>query len=125
MAQYVRDIMTKDLVTVEADDTVEFARKLMMGKRIHSILIPPPRGGRSWRIFTETDLLLALDSGDNPNSIPVGAYASPITHTAHTEWEARKALEEMINNGVKHLPVKDSNGNIVGMVSSADIIENY
>lgn len=125
MAQYVREIMTKDLVTVESDDSIAYVRKILREKRIHSVLIPPPRGGHSWRIFTETDLLLALDSGDDPNSIPVGAYASPITHTAHSEWETRKALEEMINNGVKHLPVKDGNGNVVGMISSTDIINSY
>lgn len=125
MAQYVRDIMIKDLVKLDSDDNVALARKVMRQKRIHSVLIPPPRNGHSWRIFTETDLLLALDSGDDPDSIPIGAYASPITHTAHPEWETKKALDEMINNGVKHLPVKDTNGVIVGMITSTDIIENY
>ena len=125
MAQYVRDIMTTNLTTVESDDSVTVALKAMRNARMHSVLILPPRGGRMWRIFTDTDFLLAIDSGDDPDNILVGSYASPVTHTARPDWTIEKAMEEMINAGVKHLPVMDKNGNIIGMVSSTDILNQY
>ncbi|MBI1794693.1 MAG: CBS domain-containing protein [Chloroflexi bacterium] len=125
MAQYVREIMTKSLVTVEPDDSVESALQVMRARGTHSVLIRPPRGGRLWRIFTDTDFLIALDSGNDPNVILVGTYASPITHTARSDWTIEKAREEMINAGVKHLPVMDGSGSIVGMVSITDVLNQY
>lgn len=125
MARFVREIMNKNLIEVQPDDSVGHARNLMRQHRIHSVLIRPPHGGSSWRIFTETDLLIALESGDDPDSVPVAAYASPVTHKARPDWEYRKALQEMINYGVKHLPVVDGDGDVIGMISSTDMVNNY
>jgi CBS domain-containing protein len=125
MATLVRDMMTRNLITVEADDSVAKVRQLMMNSSIHSVLIPPPRGGRAWRIITETDLLIALNSGSSPEDVPVAAFASPVSFTARPEWTYERALQEMINRGVKHLPVMDGSGNIVGIISSTDILRNY
>jgi CBS domain-containing protein len=118
-------MMSRNLITVDPDDSVSKVRQLMMSNSIHSVLIPPPRGGRAWRIITETDLLIALNSGSSPDDIPVAAFASPVSFTARPEWTYERALQEMINRGVKHLPVMDGNGYIVGMVSSTDILRNY
>jgi IMP dehydrogenase len=125
MARYVREIMTKNLSTLEPDDSVATARQLMLNKGIHGVLIPPPRGGRSWRIFTSTDLLIALASGEDPKSIPIAIYASPATKVARADWSVERALDEMISAGVKHLPVMDEHGSIVGMLASADIVKHY
>lgn len=122
---YVRDVMKKHLITVEPDDSVKMAAGLMKKNRTHSILIPPPRGGRLWRIFTSTDLLLALESGEDPDTIPVAYYASPVVSTAQPDWTLEKAMEEMVNNGVKHLPVRDRNGDIIGIISDTDIADQY
>ena len=124
-AQYVREIMTKNLVTAEPDDSVVSALQLMRSRGIHSVLIRPPRGGRLWRIFTYSDFLIALDSGRDPKTIPVAEYASPVIHTVQSDWTLEKARTEMVNHGVEHLPVKDGSGNIIGMVSISDILNQY
>ena len=121
MSQYVRDFMTKRLITVSLSDSVAKAMKLMSDNQTHSVLIP--REGRSWSIFTQTDLLIALDDGEDPNNISVGYYASPLKFTARPDWDYKKALDVMVRNGVKHLPVMDNDGNVLGIVSSKDIIE--
>lgn len=124
MTIYVRDIMTRNLITLEADDSVKDALNLMRKRGSHSVLIPPPRGGSFWRIFTETDLLLAIESGNDLESISVGEYASPVTRTARPEWTLEKAIEEMVNHGIKHLPVRDE-GEIVGVISSTDVRNQF
>jgi IMP dehydrogenase len=125
MAKYVRDVMTKRLVTANLSDSVADARRLMKDNRIHSILIPPTRSGMSWWIFTETDLLLALQSGEDPSNISIGDYASPVKYKARQEWDYHRTLEEMINAGVKHLPVVDDNGDVVGMISSSNMVDDF
>jgi len=125
MAKFVRDMMTQKLITVEPDESIANVLQLMVVHKIHSVLISPPKGGRAWRIFAETDMLIALNSGNNPEDVPVAAFASPVSFTARPEWTYERALQEMINRGVKHLPVMDGNGNIVGMLSSTDILRQY
>lgn len=122
----VKDIMTpvSSQVIISPSDTVEHARQVMKARRTHSVLIPPPSGGKMWRIFTETDFLMAIASGDDPSTILVESYASVTTQIAAPEWTIEKALEKMINSGVKHLPVMDKTGNVVGLISSTDIA-NY
>jgi len=117
--------MTRNLVTAEPEDNVVSALQLMRARGIHSVLIRPPRGGRLWRIFTYSDFLLALDSGRDPKTIPVAEYASSVIHTVQADWTLEKARIEMVNNGVEHLPVKDGSGNIIGMVSITDILNQY
>lgn len=119
----VRDVMTRSLVIANPDDSVAYARRMMKDNKIHSILVSPSRGGKLWRIFTETDFLLALDSGEDPESIPVGVFASPVMHTVRLDWDHEKALAEMINVGVNQLPVVDDGGNVVGFINSADLIK--
>lgn len=121
MTKYVRECMTEKLITVNLSDTVAHAMKLMSHNRIHSVLIP--REGRSWSIFTQTDLLIALDDGEDPNNISVGYYASPVKFTAKPDWDYKKALDVMVKNGIKHLPVLDGDGEVVGIISSKDIID--
>lgn len=121
---YVRELMSKQLVSVERFDSIDFARRLMNEKKVHSVLIPPPAGGRVWGIFTKSDLLIALASGEDLNNISVSDYASRVIYVAHPEWTREEALNEMVRIGIKHLPVFEENGKIVGMISCQDIL-NY
>jgi len=125
MSRRVRDFMKRNLITANLNDSVAYAKRLMRENKTHSVLIPPVRGGRSWWIFTETDLLLALDSGEDPENISIGDYASPVKYKARSDWDYRRALDEMINAGVKHLPVVDDSGNVVGVISSTDMIDDF
>ena len=125
MTVYVRQVMTQDLATLKSDETVESARKIMDRRNIRSVLIPPSKLGRTWRIFTYTDLLIALNTGEDPNELSVGAFASPITVTAKPNWELEKARAEMVHRGVQHLPVTDDRGNVIGMVSSKDVVSPH
>lgn len=124
MSKSVSDVMNRKLIRLEPDDSVAKANELMEKHNIHSILIPPPDGGSMWRIFTETDILRALNTRVASNSIPIAEHASAISFVARPEWTCERALAEMVNRGVKHLPVVDGSGEVVGMISSSDIRRN-
>lgn len=121
----VKDIMTKRLITVRPDDTIELARRKMEAKNVDCVLIPPKGGGKLWRIFTKTDLLIALDTLRTLDELSVArvmGFSSTVTCVARPEWMWAKALEEMVKHGVKHLPVMDRSGTIIGIISSDDIV---
>lgn len=69
--------------------------------------------------------LIACFRVRDPNNIPAGTYASPVRFKAKPDWDYQRALEEMINTGVKHLPVIDEDGSFIGIISSTDLINNY
>lgn len=122
----VKDIMTPlRLVVISFTDTVEHARQIMRERKTHSVLILPPHGKKKWHIFTVTDLLMALESGEDTNTIMVGEYSSPVRYTAQPDWTIEKAREEMINGGFKELPVMDRDGNFVGLISSTDTLNVF
>lgn len=126
MAKYVREIMTptNKLIILEPNEPIAKVQKLMNSKNIHSVLIRPPKGGASWRIFTSTDLLLAFDTGMDPKIVPVAEFASIARFSARPEWTLERTLSEMVKNGVKHLVVLDNN-DLIGVISSRDIVSNY
>lgn len=126
MAKFVRDIMTprSKLIILEPDESIEKANELMRTRRINSILIRPPQGGSLWRIFTSTDMLLALSTGVDAKNISIAEFASIATYTAHPEWTIEKSLDQMVRNGIKHLLVLDNN-ELVGIISASDLMNNY
>ncbi|NOT05539.1 MAG: CBS domain-containing protein [Anaerolineales bacterium] len=129
MAKLVKDIMTprKRLIILEPQSTIEEARRIMHDRGINSVLIPPAGSSRGviWRIFTSTDLLLVLSQGIDLNSVSVQEFASFARYYAGPEWTVAKVIGEMARNGVQHMPVLSDKGELVGLLSSHDLFDNY
>jgi len=125
MPTYVRDIMTPydELVILNPNDTIEKAHKIMRDRNIHSVLVKKAKSSLFWLIFTDTDLLAAQSSDEDESSVFVGDWANMATKIAKPEWTCEKAREVMLSNGVKHLPVMDDAFQLLGIISSKDVIE--
>jgi CBS domain-containing protein len=114
----VRDIMSKELVTVEPTATVAEAATLMGAHHVGSALVV--HAGRAAGIFTERDVLRALASDFDAAHHPVADWMThdPVTVDAGTE--VRTARDLMLDGGFRHLPVTQA-GELVGIVSIRDI----
>ena len=73
-------------------------------------------------IITERDLVEALASSPEPASQPAVAYASTQIKTAGLEEDVREVARRMLDAGLRHLPVQDNKGRVVGMVSMRDLL---
>jgi CBS domain-containing protein len=126
MPVFVRNIMTpyEELVILNPSDSIDKAHRIMRERNIHSVLVKKSKSSLYWLIFTDTDLMAAQSSSDgDENDVPVGDWANIATKIAKPDWTCEKAREVMLSNGVKHLPVMDDAFQLLGIISSRDIIE--
>jgi CBS domain-containing protein len=114
----IRDVMTKELVTVEPATSVAAAVTVMGIKGVGAVLVMEQ--GRLEGIFTERDLVRAL-------SHDIGASSQPVTHwmtrnpvTGSPETSVERALEIMLAGNFRHLPVTEGE-RVMGVVSIRDL----
>jgi CBS domain-containing protein len=117
----VRDIMSKDVKTVRNDTSVKEVIALMNKYDKDAILVE--QSGKPTGIITVKDVLVRAVEHGVPLSTIIArmVYTNPlvtIDETATVE-EAAKLMEHW---RIKHLPIIDKNGCLVGMVNDRDII---
>ncbi len=116
----VREIMTRPVITADADLDILSAAKRMGSANVGCLIIvsdDKPTG-----ILTERDLVkkivaLAVD----PRSVKVGAIMSTPVVAIDPDASLREAAALMLHSGVKRLPVI-SNGKLVGIITDTDLV---
>ncbi len=75
-------------------------------------------------IFTERDVLhnVAL-SGRDPHSIPIREVMSPAVLLATRETSIAEALQWMVEQHKRHLPVVEEDGKLIGVLSIRHVLE--
>ncbi len=113
----VQDYMTQDVATVEPDDTVEEVARRMVESNDHSGF--PVCDGRHVEGFVSArDMLLADDRE------PIFRIMSTDLLVAHPEMKVNDAARVILRSGIRRLPVVDDAGNLVGIISNADVIRS-
>ena len=116
----VKDIMSKDVVTISEEVKVAEAAKIMGKKHIGSLVVE--RGEKPWGIFTERDLLsrfLGIDGKIAPVRVKEGMSAPLITIPSDiTVKEAAKTM--MIKKG-RLVVYQDEQ--LVGIVTTSDLVK--
>ena len=110
------------VVSVEA--SVAEAIRTMLKKRVGAVGVVDS-AGRVAGIFTERDVLrkLALSS-HNPETTPVREMMTTPVEMATLETSESEALVTMVERHFRHLPVVDSNGKLLGMLSIRNLLES-
>lgn len=111
--------MSTPLETISRDRTLEDATSEMRAKGINALLVP----GAEMGIITSTDVLDAIAEGHDPATCQVADVMTEGIESITTETRVREAAEMMTTYGINHLPVRDSDGDYVGMVSSSDLTD--
>jgi len=135
----VRDIMTTDPVKVTADTRLKEAARLMVRHRVSGLPVVD-EGGKLIGILSEGDFIRREAGRDRPHGVslldavfgegelqPVGAetVAEIMTRSVVTitpEATVGEAARVMGRRNVKRLPVVDLDGDLIGIVSRADVV---
>lgn len=115
----VGDVMTTPMETVSATATIRTAASTMRNREINALLVP---GGETG-IVTSTDVLDAVAAGRDPESTTVGDVMTVPVESVTVDLQLSEAAAMLTNYCINHLPVRDSSGDYVGMVSSTDMRE--
>ena len=116
----VEDACRPGLFTVDIDDSLEVAAHRMDQAQLGALAVVD--GQRLVGIVTERGLVRAIARAADPADVPVAAYASSAPQTASVDQDARAVVQRMLVLGVRHLPVTNSDGQLIGMVSMRDLL---
>ena len=117
----VREIMSKDVKTVNNNTTMKEVVALMTKYDKDAILVE--QSGKPTGIITVKDVLVrAVEHGVPLNTIIARmVYTNPLV-VIDAEATVEEAANLMKHWKIKHLPIVDKNGALVGMVNDRDIV---
>lgn len=113
----VRNHMSANPITVAPDDPIDFATTLMKDYGIRHI--PVVADGRLVGIITQTDILKV----SNPLTVKDAMVTD--VKTIHEEALFEEAARLMRQNKVGSLPVVNSSGKLVGIITETDIFDAF
>jgi CBS domain-containing protein len=117
---HVQDGMSTMVLSVGPGHTLRAAARLMADRKVGAaVVIDPEAAGPG--IITERDILLAIGSGQDPDTEAVADHLTGELVFAHPHWSLEEAAAAMIRGGFRHLIVIDG-GEIVGVLSVRDIV---
>jgi CBS domain-containing protein len=114
----VRDIMTKELITVEPSATVAETATVMGEHHVGSALVLEEESLAG--IFTERDIVKALSQDFDAARHSISHYMTRTPTTVSPDATLQEALNLMLSGGFRHLPVVDGD-HPIGVLSMRDI----
>ena len=120
MAQ-IRDIMQKNVITIEHDKTAHDAACLISEKDISFLVIMKdniPIG-----VLTESDFVKRLSARDKKASeVNISEIMSSKFRWVNPETEIEDAIQKMLNNNIRRLLILDDD-KLVGVLTQTDLTE--
>jgi IMP dehydrogenase len=113
----VREYMTRDVVTVSPDDSAGEVSERIAESEEHSGF-PVTDRRRVEGFVSARDLLLADDAD------PLFKVMTDDLIVAHPAMKVTDAARVILRSGIQKLPVVDDAGNLVGIISNADVIRS-
>jgi CBS domain-containing protein len=117
----VSDIMVKDVVTAKENDKIRDVAIRMYEKKIGSVVIVDDEG-KPIGIVTERDLVYVVARALTPDT-PAWMVMTENPVVIYENALVTEAMEKMRELNIRHLPVVDASGRLVGMVSFRDIVD--
>ncbi len=127
--ELVKDWMTGDVVTISPDTALPDAHRLMDEKGIRRL--PVLKDGKLVGIVTRGDVRGAEPSGATTLSIwelhyllakvKIKEVMTPNPITISQNETIGEAAQVMLDNRISGLPVVDSGGNVMGIITESDI----
>jgi len=116
----VGDIMHTDVKTARPDDTFADVAKLMRLHGISSVVVLD--GTKLQGIVTERDIVNLIAAGGDPHEVKVAlGMTRRDLETVSPKTDIAEAAEHMMTRGIRHLPVTDTRGKVVGIISIRDL----
>ena len=119
MADVVKDIMTKSVITVDEITTALEAAKVMTDKGISSLIVL--KEGNPVGIVSERDFVKKICARElQASKVSVGEIMSKIQTSAEPSTSIEVAVQRMVNHKIRRLPIID-NGKVIGIITVTDL----
>ena len=143
----VKDIMSRDVVTINAADTIHEALTLMGENRISALPVVDNHNNCVGILSTSDLVDMTRDVDDDVyqlefvdpttrrflldklthsmGSETVQSFMSEAVATIDAETTIGRATREMLRNHIHHLPIVDIHDHLIGIISTMDILAEF
>lgn len=121
MNERLSTIMTKDVVTVAPDDTLEQVKDMLFVKHFHHL--PVVRGKKLVGIITSWDLIKSGHKFEEYPHLQVKDIMTTKVATLGPNELVGAAAMVFLKHLFHGLPIVDDDGNLVGIVTTHDILK--
>ena len=120
MGQSIKDVMTSNPCSIDADKPVAYAAKMMRDEDVG--LAPIVEGDKLIGMLTDRDIAVrVVAEGRDPGQVTVKDVASKQVVTIDPQQDLDEALRIMAKHQVRRLAVVEEGGKLVGVVAQADV----
>ncbi|HEY0389659.1 MAG TPA: putative nucleotidyltransferase substrate binding domain-containing protein [Gaiellales bacterium] len=116
---HLGDLVHRPAAICTPQDTVREAARRMADKDVSCILVDV---GDGWGVLTDSDLRRKLVAEGLPYETPVSELMVRRAMTVPPDRLAIDAMIDMLDLGIHHLPVVDSRGTPLGIVTATDLM---
>ena len=115
----VKDVMTRVIISVNNETTIFQVAKMMEQSGIGAVLVK--KNGHLSGIITDRDYATKIVAHNLSSDIPVEQIMSSPLITINFDESISAAAERMTNKKIRKLAVTD-NGNVIGLITSTDLV---
>lgn len=117
----VKHIMIEDVVTAKPNITVKDAVRTLQEKHVGSIVITDD-SQKCMGIFTERDAIRII-ANEVSLDTTIDQVMTKNVATIGEEASLEEARRLVISHGIRHLPVVDNKGKLIGLLSVRKLLE--
>jgi CBS domain-containing protein len=116
----VKDVATREPVVVPPQASLRVASEVMARYSIGAVVVATDRSIVG--ILSERDVVSALAMGADPDGAALAGAMSHDVASLRPDDTLYDAAIDMLDLGIRHLPVLDERGDLVGIVSVRDLL---
>ncbi len=117
-----RDVMHKQILTVDGMTTAREAAAIMRSERVFSLLVKKRNENDAWGILVVQDFVKGvIIPGRSPDDVHVYEIMTKPIITVPADMDIRYAARLIYRAGIRRAPVEDK-GEIIGMISLSSLI---
>jgi CBS domain-containing protein len=116
----IADVLPTEFIEVAPEDTLGEVAERMTAVNVGAVIVKD--FGRLIGILTERDLLKAMAARVHTSEARVRQWMTEGPLTASADMDVDEAAKVMLDNGFRHLPVVDEDGNVMGIVSLRRVV---
>lgn len=121
----IGELCNREVVIAEKALPVTEAARLMRSRHVGDLVVVEERDGRKHPVGIVTDRDIVVEvvaAGVNADALKVGDIMGPEVATVRESEGLFEALRYMRDKGVRRMPVVDSSGGLVGILTLDDLL---
>ena len=119
---YVEDIMSKDLVIVSSETSIEDAVKKMEYAKVGSVIVM--ENNKLLGIITDRDFAINIAAHSFPLNTPVKKIIPKATYTIGPKDTIWQAADIMHIRNIRKIPVLEKD-EVIGIITTTDLVNNF